>query len=442
MRVLVTGHHGYIGSMLAPMLPEAGHDVVGLDTFFYRDCDFGRGDSLRAAAPTSATSPAELRGFDAVVHLAALSNDPLGDLDEPDLRHQPRRHAASRRGRRERPASTLRFRLVVLHVRGVRATSLGRDWPLRPLTPYAESKVRAEEGLSRWPTTFSPVSLRNATAYGASPRLRLDVVLNNLAGGRSRPANRALGDGSAWRPIVHVRDIGRATRRARRTARAGPRRGVQRRRRCRELPRARARRVRPRRAPRMRGRDRRGIVRRSTELPGRLRPLRAAPPRPHAHVDRARRCRRAGGGLRGRRACRPRSSRATVYPPEADPAVARPGCCSTTGCAGRGRPRSSIAKPGLPGAYTIDLEPHRGRPRLLRATVVRERARRGRTSTRGPAGQRRLQPPGGDAARHALAGRPSCRGEARALRPRRDPRRDRRPAPGLRPRSPNGSPSS
>jgi nucleoside-diphosphate-sugar epimerase len=214
--VLVTGHHGYIGSIVGPMLHEAGQDVVGLDTFFYRDCDFGEVEfpfEERQADIRDVTA-AELDGFDAVVHLAALSNDPLGDLDE-DLTYDINLRGTLHLAECAKEAGVERF--VFASSCSMYGAASGDDLlderaPLRPLTPYAESKVKAEAGLSRLADdTFSPVSLRNATAYGVSARLRLDVVLNNLAGWAFTTGKiRLLSDGSAWRPIVHVSDIGRA----------------------------------------------------------------------------------------------------------------------------------------------------------------------------------------------------------------------------------------
>jgi nucleoside-diphosphate-sugar epimerase len=217
MRVLVTGHHGYIGSVLAPMLHDAGHEVVGLDTFLYDGCDFGaderpfeerRGDVRDVTAD-------DLEGFEAVVHLAALSNDPLGDLS-PELTYDVNLRGTVHVAECAKAAGVERF--VFASSCSMYGAADGDDLldesaPLRPLTPYAESKVAAEARLSRLADdAFSPVSLRNATAYGASPRLRLDVVLNNLAGWAfSTGKIRLLSDGSAWRPIVHIRDIGRAT---------------------------------------------------------------------------------------------------------------------------------------------------------------------------------------------------------------------------------------
>jgi nucleoside-diphosphate-sugar epimerase len=216
VKVLVTGHHGYIGSIVAHMVAEAGYEVVGLDTFFYRGCDFlsdlGRVEERRADIRD--LTPADLAGFDAVVHLAALSNDPLGDLNESwtyDVNYEGTLHLA--RAAKEAGVSRFVFSSSCsMYGASSRDDVLDEDAPLRPLTPYAESKVRSEEGLAELAySDFSPVSLRNATAYGVSPRLRLDVVLNNLVGWAFTTGRiRLLSDGSSWRPIVHVRDCGRA----------------------------------------------------------------------------------------------------------------------------------------------------------------------------------------------------------------------------------------
>ena len=203
MRVLVTGHHGYIGSVLAPVLQDAGHDVVGLDTFFYRGCDFGEAElSPALLRDVRDVTPSELEGFDAVVHLAALSNDPRGPQLRLDL-GQPRRNdcVGARRQDRRRRAVRLRSSCSGGAVEG--DAPVDEHAALRPLTPYAESKVRAEEALNELAGDgFSPVSMRNATAYGASPRLRLDIVLNNLvAWAHTTGAIKLLSDGSSWRPL-------------------------------------------------------------------------------------------------------------------------------------------------------------------------------------------------------------------------------------------------
>ena len=216
MRVLVTGHHGYIGSVLAPYLAEAGHDVAGLDTGFYRGCDFGADANPVEGriADVRDVTPADLRGFGAIVHLAALSNDPLGDLD-PSLTEHINGDGTLRVAQAAREAGVRRFVFASsCSMYGASGTddALNEDAPLRPLTPYAESKVRAEEGLFALAgPDFVPVSMRNATVFGVSPRLRLDIVLNNLAAWAHTTGRiRLLSDGTAWRPLVHVRDVAKA----------------------------------------------------------------------------------------------------------------------------------------------------------------------------------------------------------------------------------------
>ena len=215
MRVLVTGSHGYIGSVLAPELAAAGHDVTGLDTCFYEGCDFG---ADLAAIPTVRrdvrdVTAADFEGFDAVVHLAALSNDPIGDLNE-QWTYDINLDATLRVARAARDAGVKRFVFASsCSMYGASGTDdlLDENAPLRPLTAYAESKVRAEEGLAALvDSDFVVVSMRNATVYGVSPRLRLDIVLNNLAGWAHTTGRiRLLSDGRSWRPLVHVRDLSR-----------------------------------------------------------------------------------------------------------------------------------------------------------------------------------------------------------------------------------------
>lgn len=217
MRVLVTGHHGYIGSVLAPLLESSGHDVVGLDTFLYRGCDFGDQQELQPALHVDIRDVRRetFEGFDAVVHLAALSNDPLGDLD-PDWTFDINYRSAVDLARTAKEAGVARFVFASscsMYGAAEGDELVGEDAPLRPLTPYAESKVHAEEALRELAGDgFAPVAMRNATAYGVSPRLRLDVVLNNLvAWAHTTGAIRLLSDGRSWRPLVHVEDIARAT---------------------------------------------------------------------------------------------------------------------------------------------------------------------------------------------------------------------------------------
>ena len=213
MRVLVTGHHGYIGSVAAPMLQEAGHDVTGLDTFFYEGCDLGDDASvfptLRMDIRDITTDV--LEGYEGIVHLAALSNDPLGELDE-ELTREINFRGTVELARKAKEAGVRRFVFASsCSMYGAAAGDelITEEAPLRPLTAYAESKVRAEEALSELADgDFAPIFMRNATAYGASPRVRLDVVLNNLAAWAFTTGKiLIMSDGTPWRPLVHVRDI-------------------------------------------------------------------------------------------------------------------------------------------------------------------------------------------------------------------------------------------
>ncbi|CAN5257443.1 NAD(P)-dependent oxidoreductase [soil metagenome] len=216
MRILVTGHHGYIGSALAVALRDAGHDVVGLDVFYYRGCDFGGGTELAPPLPLDVRDvrPADLDGFDAVVHLAALSNDTLGDLN-PRWTRLINFEGTALVARAAKEAGVERFVFAsscAMYGSANGDELLDEHAPLRPLTHYAESKVAAEQALrSLADESFSPVAMRCAMAYGVSPRLRLDIVLNNLvAWAHTTGAIRLQSDGRSWRPLVHIRDIARA----------------------------------------------------------------------------------------------------------------------------------------------------------------------------------------------------------------------------------------
>ena len=212
MKVLVTGHQGYIGSVATPLLAAAGHEVTGLDTGFYRGCDLG---PVPNAVPTldldvRDVSAEDLRGLDAVVHLAGLSNDPLGDLD-PELTREINFRATVQLARAAREAGVSRF-LFASSCSMYGASEQERvteDVPLQPLTAYAESKVRSEEALDELADDdFSPVFMRFATVHGVSPRLRIDLVLSNLVGWAfTTGAVRILSDGTPWRPVIHVADV-------------------------------------------------------------------------------------------------------------------------------------------------------------------------------------------------------------------------------------------
>ncbi|MEU7863007.1 SDR family oxidoreductase [Nonomuraea sp. NPDC049141] len=216
MRVLLTGHQGYLGTVMSPVLAGAGHEVIGLDSGLFADCVLGPPpDDPEGLAVDLREVPAEaLAGFDAVVHLAALSNDPLGSL-APDLTYDINYHASVRLARLARDAGVRRF--LYASTCSVYGAAGGDDLvteeaPLRPVTPYAESKVRVEdEVLKLADAAFSPVFLRNATAFGFSPRLRADIVLNNLVGHAHLSGEvRVLSDGTPWRPLVHALDIAEA----------------------------------------------------------------------------------------------------------------------------------------------------------------------------------------------------------------------------------------
>jgi nucleoside-diphosphate-sugar epimerase len=215
MRILLTGHKGYIGSVAAPMLRAAGHEVVGLDADLFAGCDFG-------AAPAEIreirkdlrdVTASDLEGYDAVVHLAALSNDPLGDFS-PEITYDINHRGSVRLAMIAKAAGVKRF-VFSSSCSNYGAAGDGFHTevsPLNPVTPYAESKVKVEHDVARLADgDFSPVFMRNATAYGASPRLRLDIVLNDLVA-RAFTTGRVhiKSDGTPWRPIVHVEDIVRA----------------------------------------------------------------------------------------------------------------------------------------------------------------------------------------------------------------------------------------
>ena len=215
MRVLVTGHQGYLGTVMVPILQDAGHDVTGLDTGFFADCVLGPAptDPSGMRVDLRDVTRKQLEGFEAVIHLAALSNDPLGAL-APQITYDINHHASVRLARLAKDAGVRRFLYAsTCSVYGAAGEDLvTEDAPLRPLTPYAESKVRVEDDVAAIADdSFSAVFLRNATAFGFSPRLRVDIVLNNLVGHAVLTGDvRVLSDGTPWRPLVHARDIAAA----------------------------------------------------------------------------------------------------------------------------------------------------------------------------------------------------------------------------------------
>ncbi len=215
MRVLLTGYHGYIGSILAPMLARHGHQVIGLDSLLFEGCDFGDDEQVIPSIRRDIRdlTAGDLLGFDAVLHLAGLSNDPLGDLN-PDCTYDINHSASVVLAGLAKLAGVSRF----IHSSSCSLYgSAGDDFvdedaEMHPVTPYGASKAWVERDVSMLADeSFSPVFLRNATAYGVSPRLRADLVVNNLVGYAMTTGEVLMkSDGSPWRPLVHVEDIARA----------------------------------------------------------------------------------------------------------------------------------------------------------------------------------------------------------------------------------------
>jgi nucleoside-diphosphate-sugar epimerase len=216
MKVLVAGDRGYIGAVLVPFLRMSGHQVDGMDLGLYEGCNLGPGPESIAARPARDMRDAEtseLPGYDAVVCLAALSNDPLGDLN-PAATYSVNLEGTLRLARAAKQAGVERFLFASsCSLYGAAGSAaVGEDAELFPVTAYGEAKVVAERELSLLACDdFSPTYLRNGTAYGASPRLRLDIVVNNLTAAVVTTGEvRLESDGSPWRPLVHIEDISRA----------------------------------------------------------------------------------------------------------------------------------------------------------------------------------------------------------------------------------------
>jgi nucleoside-diphosphate-sugar epimerase len=216
MKVLVTGHNGYIGSVMVRVLADAGHDIYGLDSYLFEHCTFG-GDQPDVPArrvDLRDVQASDLQGFDAVIHLAAISNDPLGNLN-PQGTYDINHLASVRLAEKAREAGVQRFLFASsCSTYGLSGSDdlLTESATFNPITPYGESKVLVERDVTKLATTdFSPVFLRNATAYGVSPRLRADIVVNNLVGRAFTTGEiRIESDGTPWRPLVHIEDISRA----------------------------------------------------------------------------------------------------------------------------------------------------------------------------------------------------------------------------------------
>ena len=215
MRVLVTGHYGYIGTVLVPLLLDRGHEVVGLDTDLFEQSTFGDGivDVPFIRKDVRDVEITDLKGIDAVMHLAGLSNDPLGDLN-PQLTFEINHVASVRLAGLAKRAGISRyiFSSSCSNYGAGGEELLNEHSPFNPVTPYGQSKVRVEQDVAKLADDeFSPTFLRNATAFGVSPRLRFDLVLNNLVAWAFTTGKVFIkSDGSPWRPIIHIADISRA----------------------------------------------------------------------------------------------------------------------------------------------------------------------------------------------------------------------------------------
>ena len=215
MRVLVTGHLGYIGTVMVPMLLAEGFDVVGLDSDLYERSTFGEGivNVPNIKKDLRDVELSDLRGFDAIIHLAGLSNDPLGDLN-PNLTYDINHLGSVRLAELAKKAGVKRFVFSssCSNYGAGGEDLLNEESAFNPVTPYGISKVRVEQDVSKMADgSFSPTFLRNATAFGVSPRLRFDLVLNNLTAWAFTTGKVFIkSDGTPWRPIVHIADISRA----------------------------------------------------------------------------------------------------------------------------------------------------------------------------------------------------------------------------------------
>lgn len=215
MKIFVTGHQGYIGAHLVSLLQQAGHSVTGCDIGLFNGCEW---EPLPAPdhelhKDVRAVTTEDLAGHDCVVHLAAISNDPMGDLN-PDITYSINRQGSIELAKKAKSAGVSRFLFsssCSIYGKGAKL-DLDENDPTNPLTPYAISKIDTENAVMEMADeTFTPAYLRNATAYGHSPNLRIDLVVNNLLGCAVAKGDiRIKSDGSPWRPLIHCKDIARA----------------------------------------------------------------------------------------------------------------------------------------------------------------------------------------------------------------------------------------